>query len=81
MFFSIATMSTFLAISSIWIKTKPNEKAKQHKIGANQMEFQMYMSLQFVKSFTIYYTKWVCPRIWANMVFVQELRWESVKKV
>jgi hypothetical protein len=30
--------------------------------------------LQFVKSFTIYYVKCVCPRIWVNKVYVQELR-------
>jgi hypothetical protein len=40
MFFSIGMVSTLMAIWSIWIKIKPNEKAKQHKIGANQMEFQ-----------------------------------------
>jgi hypothetical protein len=32
-----------MAIWSIWIKIKPNEKAKQHKIGANWMEFQQSM--------------------------------------
>jgi hypothetical protein len=37
--------------------------------------------LQFVKSFTVYYIKCVCPRIWVSRVYVQELRWESVKKV
>jgi hypothetical protein len=44
MFFSIGVVSTLLAIWSIWIKIKPNEKAKQHKIGANWMEFQQSMS-------------------------------------
>jgi hypothetical protein len=33
-----------LAIQSIWIKIKPDEKAKQHKTGANWMEFQQSMS-------------------------------------
>jgi hypothetical protein len=44
MFFSIGAVSTLLAIWSISIKIKPNEKAKQHKIGANCMEFQQSMS-------------------------------------
>jgi bacteriorhodopsin len=44
MFFSIGAVSTLLAIWSICIKIKPNEKAKQHKIGANWMEFQQSMS-------------------------------------
>jgi hypothetical protein len=26
--------------------------------------------LQFVKSFTIYYIKCVCPRIWVNKIYV-----------
>jgi hypothetical protein len=28
----------------IWIKIKANEKAKQHRTGANWMEFQQSMS-------------------------------------
>jgi hypothetical protein len=44
MFFSIKAVSTLLAIWSIQIKIKPNEKEKQHKIGANWMEFQQSMS-------------------------------------
>jgi hypothetical protein len=36
--------------------------------------------LQFVKSFTIYYIKYVYSRIWVSKVYVQELRWESMKK-
>jgi hypothetical protein len=57
------------------------QKAKEHKTGANQMEFQnVYYVLQYVKSFTFYYIKCVCPRIWVNRVYVQEFRWESVKK-
>jgi hypothetical protein len=36
--------------------------------------------LQFVKAFTIYYIKCVCPRIWVSKVYVQELRWKSMKK-
>jgi hypothetical protein len=44
MFFSIGAVSALLAIWSIRIKIKPNEKAKQHKIGANWMEFQQSMS-------------------------------------
>jgi cell division protein FtsL len=35
MFFSIGAASILLVIWSIWIKIKANEKAKQHKIGAN----------------------------------------------
>jgi hypothetical protein len=53
--FSIGSVSTLLAIWYIWIKIKPNEKAKQHRIGANQMEFQNVHVLQYVKSFTFYY--------------------------
>jgi hypothetical protein len=30
--------------------------------------------LGFVKSFTIYYIKCACPRIWMSKVYVQELR-------
>jgi hypothetical protein len=41
------------------------------------MEFQNVYVLQFVRSFTIYYIKCVCPRIWVNKVYVQE----QVKKV
>jgi hypothetical protein len=81
MFFSIETVSTFLAIWSIEIKIKLNEKAKQHKTRANQMEFQNIYVLQFVKSFTVYYIKCLYPRIWVSRAYVQELRWESVKKV
>jgi hypothetical protein len=55
MFFSIIAVSTLLAISSISIKIKPNEKEKQYKTGAIQMEFQHANVLQFVNSFTIYY--------------------------
>jgi hypothetical protein len=44
MFFSIGTVSTLLAIWSIWIKIKPNKKEKQYKIGTNWMEFQQSMS-------------------------------------
>jgi hypothetical protein len=76
MLFSIETVSTLLAIWSIWIKIKPNEKAKQHKTRANRMEFQNVYVLQFVKSFTIYYIKCVFPRIWISKVYIQELRWE-----
>jgi hypothetical protein len=43
-FFSIGAVNTLLAIWSIWIKIKPDEKEKQHKIGANWMEFQQSMS-------------------------------------
>jgi hypothetical protein len=44
------------------------------------MEFWQSMSYNFVKSFTIYYIKCICPRIWVSKVYVEELRWESVKK-
>jgi hypothetical protein len=44
MFLSIGAVSTLLAIWSIWIKVKPNVKAKQYKTGANWMEFQQSMS-------------------------------------
>jgi hypothetical protein len=33
--------------------------------------------LQFVKSFTNYYIKYVYPRIWVNKVYAQELRLEK----
>ena len=36
--------------------------------------------LQFVKSFTIYYIKYVCLRIWVSKLYIQELRWESMEK-
>jgi hypothetical protein len=29
--------------------------------------------LQFVKSFTVYYMKCVCPRIWVSKAYVQNL--------
>jgi hypothetical protein len=35
MFLSIGVVSALLAIWSNWIKLKPNEKAKQYKIGTN----------------------------------------------
>jgi hypothetical protein len=38
------------------------------------MEFQNVYVLQFLKPFTIYYIKCVCPRIWVSRVYVQELR-------
>jgi hypothetical protein len=38
------------------------------------MEYQNVYVLQFVISFTIYYIKCVCPRIWVNKVYDQELR-------
>jgi hypothetical protein len=79
MFFSIITMSTLLAIWSIWIKIKPNVKVNQQKTRENQIEFQNNCVLQFVKSFTAYYIKCVCPRIWVSIVYVKELRWESLK--
>jgi hypothetical protein len=81
MFYSIKTKSKLLAIWSIRIKIKPIEKEKQYKIGVNWMEFQNVYVLQFVKSFTIYYIKCVCPGIWVSRVSVQELRWEAVKNV
>jgi hypothetical protein len=68
-FFSIGALSTLLAIWSISIKIKPNEKQKKQKIGANWMEFQQFV-LQFVKLFTVYYTKCVFPRIWVSKVYV-----------
>jgi hypothetical protein len=37
--------------------------------------------LQFIKSFTVYYIKCVYPRISVSKVYVEELRWESMKKV
>jgi hypothetical protein len=50
MFFSMGTVSTLLAIWSTWIKIKPNEKTKQHKTGANRMEFQNVYNTASVKS-------------------------------
>jgi hypothetical protein len=37
------------------------------------MEFQNGYVLQFVKSYTVYYIKCVCPRIWVSKIYVQEL--------
>jgi hypothetical protein len=34
------------------------------------MEFQNVYVLQFVKSFTIYYIKCVCPSIWSNNIYM-----------
>jgi hypothetical protein len=34
------------------------------------MEFQNVYVLQFVKSFTIYYIKCVCPRIWVSRLCI-----------
>jgi hypothetical protein len=79
MFFLIGAVSTLLAIWSIWIKIKPNEKTIQDWSKLNGIS-TIYV-LQFVKSLTVYYIKCVCPRIWVNKVYVQELRWESTKKV
>jgi hypothetical protein len=62
------------------IKIEPNEKAKQHKIGANRMEFQNVYVLQFVKSFTLYDIKCVCPKFgWAGYMFknLDENKWKS----
>ena len=44
------------------------------------MELQIVYVLQFVKSFIIYYIICVCPRIWLSRVYVQKIRWKSVKK-
>jgi hypothetical protein len=38
------------------------------------MEFQNVYALYFIKSFTIYHIKCICPRIWVTKVYVQELR-------
>jgi hypothetical protein len=38
------------------------------------MEFQKVYVLQFVKSITIYYIKYVCPKIQVSRVYIQELR-------
>jgi hypothetical protein len=38
------------------------------------METSTIYVLQLVKSFTIYYIKCVCPKIWDSKVYVQELR-------
>jgi hypothetical protein len=61
----------------------PNKNKTKWKSNTTQnwKEFQNMYVLQFVKSFAIYYIKCVCPRIWISRVYVQELRWESVKKV
>jgi hypothetical protein len=48
---------------------------KQNNIELEQIDIILTIYvLQFVKSFTIYYIKCVCPRIWVNKVYVQELR-------
>jgi hypothetical protein len=38
------------------------------------MEFQNVNVLQFVKSFTMYDLKCVCPRIWISGIYAQEFR-------
>jgi hypothetical protein len=81
MLFSIGTMSTFFAIWFTWIKIKPNENLKQHKTGVKLNAISTIYVLKFVKSFIIYYIKYVCLRIWVSKVYVQELKWESMKKV
>jgi hypothetical protein len=53
---------------------------KQNNIELEQIEWNFNNVLQFVKSFTIYYIKCVCPRIWVSKLYVQELRLESMKK-
>jgi hypothetical protein len=48
---------------------------KQNNIELEQIEWNFNnLILQYVKSFTIYYIKCVCPRIWIIKVYVQELR-------
>jgi hypothetical protein len=34
------------------------------------MEFQNVYVLQFIKSYTIYYIKYVCSRIWVSGIYV-----------
>jgi hypothetical protein len=60
-------------------KTKWKRKTTQNQSKLNGISTIYF--LQFVKSFTIYYIKCICPRIWISKVYVQELRWESMKKV
>jgi hypothetical protein len=44
---------------------------KQNNTKLEQIEwnFKIYV-LQFIKSFTIYYIKCICPRIWVSKVYV-----------
>jgi hypothetical protein len=62
-------------------KTKSKWKSKTTQNWSKLNGISTIYVLQFVKSFTIYYTKCVCPRILVSKVYVQELKWESTKKV
>jgi hypothetical protein len=62
-------------------KNKTKWKSKTRKNWSKLNGISTIYALQFVKSFTIYYIKCVCLRIWVSKVYVQELRWESIKKV
>jgi hypothetical protein len=53
-------------------KTKLKSKKTQNWSKLNGIS--TIYALQFVKKFTIYYIKCVCPRIWFSKVYVQELR-------
>jgi hypothetical protein len=73
MFSKIGMVITLLAIYSIHIEIKPNEKEKHHKTLANQMEFQSRYVLQFPYSFTIYYINCVYLRVWVSRVILKNL--------
>jgi hypothetical protein len=62
-------------------KYKTKWKSKTTQNWSKLTRISTIYVLQFVKSIPIYYIKCVCPRIWVGKVYVQELRWESVKKV
>jgi hypothetical protein len=79
--FSVETMNILPILWSIWITIETSWKAKQYKIGANQMIFQNVDIIQIVKSFIIWYIKFECPRIRISTVYIEELIWDLVKKV
>jgi hypothetical protein len=55
-------------------KTKTKLKGKTTQNWSKLNGISTIYVLEFVKSFTIYYIKYVCPRIWVNKVYVQDLR-------
>jgi hypothetical protein len=62
-------------------KNKTNWKSKTTQNWSKLNGISTIFVLQNIKSFTIYYIKYICSRIWVSKVYVQELRWELMKKV
>jgi hypothetical protein len=74
MFFSIGAVNTLLTLRSTGIKVKPNAKNKTTQNWSKLNGISTIYVLHFVKSFIVYYIKCVCPRIWVNKVYIEELR-------